>query len=285
MVIVEIIGGLGNQMFQYAFKMAYDNKNAVHSCININTFQNYKRQSYQLNVFNIDSDLATPSMVKKTLNARRVLKWRFPFDWHHETISNIVKEKNENIYEPELLNKTGDIYFSGYFQTDKYFRRIRSDVLNAFTLKVPLNLENQKILNKIQKTKNSVSIHVRRGDYVQLQHIYGITDTEYYERAIEYISKNVKEPHFFVFSNDIEWCRKNIKTNHSITFVDINTAETGYFDLELMRNCKHNIIANSSFSWWGAWLNENPDKIVIAPQQWFFDGRSTDILPDDWIKL
>lgn len=282
MVIVEIIGGLGNQMFQYAFKMAYDATHSEHALININTFDTYKVHKYQLNVFNIDDCVASPKQVIECRGERRKLCYKFPFGLHHQDVSNIVTEKIENVYEPELLNKRGDVYYVGYFQTEKYFQNIRPDVLRAFSLKVPLDTENNKMLENIRKT-NAVSLHVRRGDYVGLANIYGTTDLDYYKRAIEYIQSRVENPHFFVFSNDIAWCQDNLGIKS--TFVDINNGDTGYFDLELMRNCKHNIITNSTFSWWGAWLNENSNKIVVSPHQWFADGRPTDIIPDSWIKI
>lgn len=285
MVIVEIMGGLGNQMFQYAFKMAYDAAHSQSALINVNTFNTYKSQPYLLDYFNIDKCYATPQQVANCQKKYRKLRWKFPFRFYHKTFVTTVTETIENIYDPQLINKTGDVYYTGYFQTEKYFKHIRDDILHAFSLRIPLNTENKRMLKKIKSTKTSVSVHIRRGDYTKLQHIYGATDIKYYKKAMQYISENVSNPHFFIFSNDIKWCKKHFSSNKNITFVDINDGNTGYFDLELMRNCKHNIIANSTFSWWGAWLNENPDKIVIAPGKWFADNRPTDIIPENWIKI
>ncbi len=285
MVIVEIIGGLGNQMFQYAFKMAYDAIHGGCALIDIGGFQSYKLRDFQLFVFNIENCVATPGQVAFCRNDRRVLRYKFPLKFWHETQGDIIYEKIENVYAPELLNKTGNAYFCGCFQTDKYFRHIRADVLRAFTLNTPLDSKNVDMLNRIRGCETPVSVHIRRGDYLGLQHIFGSVDKEYYLRAMNFIAAHVSNPHFFVFSDDVAWCRENIGGNYDISFVDINDGATCFFDLELMRNCRHNIIANSSFSWWGAWLNENPDKIVIAPKNWFADGRPTDIIPENWLKM
>ena len=142
----------------------------------------------------------------------------------------------------------------------------------------------QKILDLIHET-NSVSLHVRRGDYVKLQHIHGLCDLDYYAHAIRFITEHLTNPHFFIFSDDIQWVTNNLKIGFSHTFVDINHGHDSAWDMWLMANCKHNIIANSSFSWWGAWLNQNPNKIVVAPAQWFADGQQTDIISDDWTKI
>lgn len=179
----------------------------------------------------------------------------------------------------------GNTYIFGYFQTEKYFKHLRKELLEDFTLKTPLNEENVKMLTKIKST-NSVSIHVRRTDYL-LQHkkiAYDLSDSDYFPKAIAYIGERVKNPHFFIFSDDIAWCKKNLNIKYEHTFVELNDESNGVFDLELMKNCKHNIIANSTFSWWGGWLNENPDKIVVAPALWFRKGDNQTV-PDDWVRI
>ena len=151
---------------------------------------------------------------------------------------------------------------------------------------MPFDEENQLILDKILET-NSVSLHIRRGDYVSLDYvnkIHGVCALDYYKRAIEYITKRVNPPHFFLFSDDIDWVVENLKMEHPFTVVDINKGK-GWLDMNLMKQCKHNIIANSSFSWWGAWLNENPQKIIIAPEKWTARKQKCDIVPLGWVKL
>lgn len=141
------------------------------------------------------------------------------------------------------------------------------------------------MLEKIQNT-NSVSLHIRRGDYLQCERFIECSLKHYYD-AIDYIEQQTAKKNLtiFCFSDDIQWVKENLKINYETYFVDINKDINSYFDIELMRNCKHNIIANSSFSWWGAWLNENPNKIVIAPTQWYKNEPLYDIIPTEWIKL
>ncbi len=148
------------------------------------------------------------------------------------------------------------------------------------------NEENQSMLDKI-KSLNAISLHVRRGDYVNLTHIHGLCDLNYYKRTIDYIASRVQNPHFFVFSDDIPWVRENLKIEYPFDVVDINDGKTAFCDIWLMKHCQHNIIANSSFSYWGAWLNENPDKFVVAPQIWFVENNDSfkDIVPKGWIRL
>lgn len=266
MKVVKIKGGLGNQMFQYAFGKALEaEKNKVF--FDLDWFKkNHKEttpRNFDLSHFNVN-----------------IAKAQF---WHKLFCRNI-KEKQANIYEPKLKEQKGNLIFSGYFQTEDYFKNIRSKLLTDFSLKESLNEKNQDILLQI-KQKNSVSLHVRRGDYVKLAHIYGVCDEKYYNQAVQYIQNQITEPHFFLFSDDVEWVRNNIVLNSPYTIVDINNGEQGFFDLELMKNCSHNIIANSSFSWWGAWLNQNPNKIVVSPEKWFADGRPSDIICKDWVKI
>ena len=136
---------------------------------------------------------------------------------------------------------------------------------------------------------NSVSLHIRRGDYVSNQktnQTHGTCDLDYYQRCITEIEKEVENPYFFVFSDEIEWVKENLKINHPAEYVDQNTGDKSYEDMRLMSQCKHNVIANSSFSWWGAWLNSYPDKIVFAPKRWFASDKhnTKDLIPEGWKK-
>lgn len=266
MKIVKIRGGLGNQMFQYAFGKALERQDK-NVCFDLGWFgkkhKDTAARNFDLNCFNV--------------------RLKPAYFWQ-KLFSRTVKETQANIYEPALLEQPGRVIFSGYFQSEDYFKKLRPELLLDFSLKAPLNDDNQKILAEIRRT-DSVSLHVRRGDYVNLAHIYGVCGEKYYNRAVEYIKKQVADPHFFLFSDDVTWVRENIKIDASCTVVDVNDGKTACCDMELMRNCRHNIIANSSFSWWSAWLNENKDKIVICPEQWFADGRQTDIICKDWIKI
>lgn len=149
----------------------------------------------------------------------------------------------------------------------------------------PLKPITIKIMDYIQSV-NSVSIHFRRGDYIG-NRIHETDKTEYYKEALNIIQSKVENPVYFVFSDDINWIRENFKTSFETHYIDFNDSESNYEDLKLMSSCKHNIIANSSFSWWGAWLNSNPDKIVISPKKWFNDDMLNyeDVIPQSWIQF
>ena len=267
--IVQLMGGMGNQMFQYAFGYALGAETNTKVLYDLSWFEentNDTVREYGLDYFRANVDSVD---VRDSKAAKR---------------RGIIREQHENIYQPNLMHKRAGKYFTGYFQTEKYFEKYRPQLLQAFSLKHQLNNANKKVLKQIQKS-NAVSVHIRRGDYVKFQDIFGLCDLSYYKRAFDYIAKHTKDPEFFVFSDDIDWVRKNLKTKYTVHIVDINRDENTCCDIELMRNCKHNIIANSTFSWWGAWLNDNPDKIVIAPKQWYANGTPTDIIPEKWIRM
>ncbi len=298
MLIIKFMGGLGNQMFQYAFGVALSHSTGKDVFFDPSWFEEIKsykgplgKRVYELEYFNIKPKFVSQEEAQKHINEIKVRNSYLPGFLRHmfkiqkyKVLSDKVFEKEDNLYEPELLEFKGDRYYEGYFQDEEYFIQHRDEILQAFTLKAPLDDANAKMLEKIKNT-NSVSLHMRRGDYLVLQETFGLCTLKYYKNAIEYMASKTENPHFFLFSDDIEWVRENLKINYPCTIVDINTPQTGFFDLELMKNCKHNIIANSSFSWWGAWLNKNPDRIIIAPKTWFLKGDRTNIVPKNWVKL
>lgn len=159
---------------------------------------------------------------------------------------NVWQEKKIT-YSSKFLKKKNSMYIRGYFQSPRYFDNIRNKLLEEFTPKKPLSKENLQVLDKIQKC-NSCSIHIRRGDYIDLQKIHGLLSIDYYRQATNFIKKKTKEPVFFVFSNDIDWCKSNLKIPAQTIYVNHNSREEVFFDIWLMKHCKNNIIANSSFS-------------------------------------
>ncbi len=183
------------------------------------------------------------------------------------------------------------MFIDGYFQCEKYFCNIRSILLKEFTLKSSLSSYSSSLKKNIESFENTVSLHVRRGDYVSnkvFSDVHGTCNLDYYKKAIEYISKEFEDIKFFVFSDDIAWTKENIDIENVI-YVDSEENRIPHEDMYLMSLCSHNIIANSSFSWWGAWLNQNNEKIVIAPKRWFSDDKmqnqSLDIVPSSWIRI
>lgn len=292
--IVKFNGGMGNQMFQYAFALALEDKFKSTVYMDMSWFEDVKThtnvvvRTYGLDVFNTKCQAAQEEDLKKVIypnfksKITKTIAKFFPDNFD----VNFIREKNPYIVNKNLITYPNYFYYEGYFQNEDYFKHLKPRLLEEFSLKVELDEKNKEILEKIKQT-NSVSIHIRRGDYVSLEtvkNVHGTCTKDYYEKAIDYISKNVENPHFFFFSDDIEWVKSQMKPDFPYTAVDFNK-EKGYFDLELMRNCKHNIIANSSFSWWGAWLNENPDKIVIAPKRWTLTKQTCKIIPSGWIKF
>lgn len=288
MIVVKLSGGLANQMFQYAFakRASINCKTRVKFDITIYDKPWMQAHEYfQLGIFqNIPLNFSNRHRIffykRKTLfKSSILLKWYKSF-----LVLNIVEE-NEFSYKPEKLSEcTRNSYIDGYWQSEKYFIEIRSILLNEFSFPV-LTKQNKTILEKILNT-NSVSVHVRRGDFLNnLAH--GSCSLEYYSYAIKKIRELVESPFFFFFSDDIHWVKQNMESNNNITFIDWNFGVESYNDMHLMSLCKHNIIANSSFSWWGAWLNQNPNKIVIAPKKWFNQRNwdTSNLLPPNWLCL
>lgn len=294
--IVKFNGGLGNQMFQYAFAYTIAKRFGLETLFDFRFFEDVKKtdiatnREFELHAFDIECKEATEEDFDKIVFSKRQSKFQ-KFLWQKlklqkfEPDGNDFLQKNSYLFDKTLFEKPY-YYYNGYFQNEKYFKEQRDNLINCFSLKIPLDEQNQKVLDKINET-NSVSIHIRRGDYVTLENankFHGTCSLEYYQKAIEYISKWVQSPHFFVFSDDIDWVIKNLKIEYPMNVIDFNQNKD-WFDLELMKNCKHNITANSSFSWWGAWLNQNPNKIVIAPKHWTAQPIKCDIIPKEWIKL
>lgn len=284
MRIVKLMGGLGNQMFQYAFGVALEHFHNDEVLFDASFFDMRNgdgiipHREYQLNLYNTDVKIATKGEIFRGMYKRSP-------DNPLKLLENKIIENNCGDYNAEIIRLPAGGYYEGYFQNEKYFSDYREYIIKALTLKACLDEKNQILLSHI-KESNSVSLHVRRGDYLKLQDIYEICDLGYYRRAVSYISSLVENPVFYVFSDDIYWVKENLKLDFPTIYVDINSAKD-YFDLELMKKCSHNIIANSSFSWWGAWLNENPDKIVIAPQKWLKNREmlQNSIIPKTWVKI
>lgn len=273
MIVVKVYGGLGNQLFQYAAAKALsleDNKELVIDTI---AFKTYKLHRFGLN--NFATQRKFYNFILKCIVKRHKFFGNF----------TVIREKQFN-YNPEFFTtKAKVIYLNGFFQSELYFKKYEKEIRADFEITAPLKEKTIALIDKM-KHENAVSIHIRRGDY--LQHAIHNTDkTEYYKLATQYIETNIPNPVYYLFSDDMTWVKENFKTNFETHYVDFNDAKTNYEDLKLMSSCKHNIIANSSFSWWSAWLNTNPNKIVIAPQKWFNDHSRnySDVLPESWIKL
>ena len=274
-IISHIIGGLGNQMFQYALGRCLTLKRGVRLKLDVSGFTGYKKRKYELSAFNIQEDYA---------NRLEILSFSIPSLWRPQP--RVIKREHAH-FEHEILALSGDVYLKGYWQSEKYFIEIEDVIRKEFTLKNPQSGKNLEV-SRLIASKESVSLHVRRGDYVsekKTRDIHGVCPLGYYKRSVEYMRQMIKYPFFYIFSDDFEWVHKNLKLSNDCLCVEFNS--NSHEDLRLMSQCKHHITANSSFSWWGAWLNPRKNKIVLSPDPWFKDPlhNPNDIIPSEWIKI
>ena len=294
MIIAFLVGGLGNQMFQYAAARRLAEKHSTSLRLDITGFETYKLQRYGLHCFHIWEYLASQTEIECCLGyarckiAKLVRRLGARIDIKRYANSNLRREKSFR-FDSAILDAPDNIYLDGYWQSERYFADIREILMREFTIKYPQDAKSREISQLIEATR-SVSLHIRRGDYVENPITYqshGTCSLDYYQKCVDLFSQRVKNPHFFVFSDDPQWAKENLKTSFPLTIISHNLSYRNYEDLRLMSQCKHNIIANSSFSWWGAWLNPNPDKLVCAPKKWFNDQSIDvkDLLPHEWIKI
>lgn len=284
MIIVRLSGGLGNQMFQYALYQAFlaqgiearlDKSKFNHIIETRKCFLDYE-------CFDLEYKLCTKKEARKYvigtgMTARVIARCLGDRKTH-------IYEKMDYVYDESILNLR-EGFLEGFWQSWKYSRNIHEKLRECFTFVNELTEENKNYEDMIEST-NSVAIHVRRGDYLKLQDIYGNICTEaYYKNAIKTIERFVGNPTYFFFSNDLEWTMETFgKADHHI-YVSGNGEDKGYIDMRLMSKCKHQIIANSSFSWWAAFLNDNPDKKVICPGKWINSRETPDVCCEDWVKV
>lgn len=288
MVIVKLIGGLGNQMFQYAFYLSLINR-GINAKLDISSFTEYNlHNGYELEkIFRIKNVRYASTKDLKKFNCkvsrlfyinkiclflkRRLSRYKYLFENSKSFDSNYFAMDN--------------CYLDGYWQSEKYFEDIKDTVRETYIFPQLRGEQNLSIFQKIIKT-NSIAIHIRRGDYINHPYFTEICSIDYYNKALIYIFKEVDKPNLFIFSDDIKWCRDNMRYDCPIYFIDWNIGSNSYIDMQLMSYCKHNIIANSTFSWWSAWLNNNDNKIVIAPSRITNNKIDfIDLVPSYWIKI
>ncbi len=281
MIIVQIIGGLGNQMFQYAYAVALK-EDGYDVLLDLSAFDNYKLHDYGLNKYGISMKSAT----KNNLN-------KIKFSFFNRLLSKLKIQNNtineeSLLFDKKLLLPKNNSYIEGYFQSEKYFLKYRDLLLNEFILNGEVSNYTQSIKDMIMSSKTlTVSLHIRRGDYLNNinKEIHGVCSMDYYHNCMQVIDEKFVQVQYFVFSDDISWVKENLKIENGV-FVESKENRLPHEDIYLMSCCQHNIIANSSFSWWGAWLNPNPNKIVLAPSRWFNDSskNTRDLIPLEWLK-
>lgn len=293
MIVVRLMGGLGNQLFQYAAGKALSVKRKVPLKMDTTFFKaelrkNVTRRDLELHLFNVKTEEATREELDLFIQHsvfKKILKRLMPGLFSKYYYAEEKKQTSVN----DFSNYPSDTYLDGYWQSEKYFKEIRQTILDEFTLKKAIPPACLPVIEQIKKS-TSVSIHIRRGDYISnpvTSPNYCIVPLEYYYKAIDTIKKQDTDITLFVFSDDIPWTKENLKLSDKCVYVDVNTGENNVFDMYLMSLCKHNIIANSSFSWWGAWLNQHSDKTVIAPKNWFAKKEliNNDLIPETWLQM
>lgn len=292
-IISCIIGGLGNQMFQYAAGLAVAKRLGYIHYLDITSFKrcntHYGFELYK--VFNCSSRLANKSEIDKLIGSSykyfRNTKIEPIFKWTMQK-KTFIREPHFH-YWPEINEINEEAYLLGYWQSDKYFYDIADQIKHEYTFKNNLTEQNKDIFDLISDCM-SVNVHVRRGDYIsnpKNDKVHGTCSVSYYKNAAQYLYEHIKNPVFFVFSDDPEWAKKNIFFPSKVYYLNHNQGSYSHYDLQLMSHCKHHIIANSSFSWWGAWLSQYAEKLVIAPKQWFANDKNQtqDLFPNSWIQM
>jgi len=291
MKIVKIIGGLGNQMFQYALYLSFCER-GYDAKIDITAFDNYDlHNGFELEqIFDIDPVKASKKEIELY---SRVYHTKIRILGKLKRLLPLKKTEYREkvfVYDKNIFQHNNKVYYLGYWIDERYFFNIRDRISKVFTFSSQISNINKKLIEKIYSS-NSVSIHFRRGDYFKNntnKKLYGnICPKEYYIKAIALMKKKLNNPLFVVFSDDIEWVKENFLFSFGPNniIVDWNKGKDSYIDMQLMSLCKNNIIANSTFSWWGAWLNNNDDKIVIAPDKWINLDYVDDVIPNSWIKI
>ncbi|WP_342617702.1 alpha-1,2-fucosyltransferase [Rhodoferax sp. GW822-FHT02A01] len=290
-VVARIEGGLGNQLFQYAAARSLADRLGCGLQLDIRAIHVNGDRPFQLGLYNIRANILDASRaaelpevrssrlgrIKSRLSQRFPTVFSFPAFWPRGFV-----------FDPRFARISKPSYLIGYWQTEKYFKWNRERLLSDIQL-VSSPRSGAEYIQQIRGT-TSVALHIRRGDYVSKTSaaaIHGICDIAYYARALEDLGKKISGIHVFVFSDDLEWSRQNLHFDFPVTFVDNSGPESTQIDLELMRHCKHHIVANSSFSWWGAWLAQAQGQLVYAPIKWFSDSDmdSSDVVPHNWIRL
>ena len=291
MKIVKYRGGLGNQMFIYAFSVAL--RETFRQEILVDTHY-YKSRNFH-NGLEIERIFGI-HLTEAKLSDKLKMSWYFPNYWidYHllgklPARKNTVRELPGQKVSLELLDDSSDKFYDGYWQSYQYFDSCRDVILKEFTFpKISMEDKlNFELNERLKNEENSVGIHIRRGDYLKNWKYRGLCGIDYYQKAIAYILEHIKSPKFFLFSDDIDWVKENISPllkGYAVTFVNWNHSINSYKDMQLMAMCKNLIIANSSFSWWAAYLNQN-NPIVVAPEKWINSFVDFRIQYKDWITF
>ena len=289
MIVMNLKGGLGNQLFQYALGRHLATIHNTTLALDASSFESDPLRNYRLDSFNVSADVLPPKanhFGKRIVN--KLFSERNPIHRFFNKELPIVRE-NGFEFQPNILQSPDNVFLDGYWQSEQYFNAIAEIIRQDLTLTESLSADLKDLEQKIRST-NSVAVHVRRGDYASnpvTTAYHGLYPMDWYIKAAQELEKTLSDIHYFVFSDDYEWVKDNLKLAGSCTFIKPSPDGKEAQDLYLMSCCKHNITANSSFSWWAAWLNANPNKKVIAPAVWFMGAASNtkDLIPSTWMRM
>lgn len=295
MIVVKLKGGLGNQLFQYAAGKSLAKKLNTDLYLDLTDFAiqsngEWTQREFELDVFSISAKIADHQLLMPYVAASK----RNRIDRVFNSLRKYnVYADNLQGFSNRFFEQKDNTLLNGYWQSEKYFSAIEKDLRVDFQLKNPLDEKNQSFLNELKtnSNENKVSIHVRRGDFItntNANAYHGSCDVVYYKNAIDVLKSKVDGLiKFICFSDDMDWVKGNLELGSNVAYVDWNSGKNSFKDMYLMSQCNHHIIANSSFSWWGAWLNPSQEKMVVAPKKWFANDSINyhDIILDQWIKL
>lgn len=285
-VVVGLSGGLGNQMFQYAAGRSLAVRLGVPLTLDLSWFAGKSERQYALKAFQIEATLSyqcewMPALGRKWIS-------RISRRWLSHILDVPVWREQHFHYSKEFKLLSKPVYLEGYWQSEHYFKEVSTYLTQEFRLRKPLPLASINLLDEI-KNCDAICVHVRRGDYLSnpaAAKVHGTCSADYYRAGVVELSQGLTKPHCYVFSDDPAWVRHNITLDYPMTVIDINSPQDAHLDLALMAACSHYLIANSSLSWWGAWMGSHKTKKVIAPANWFIkaDKDTRDLLPESWLK-
>jgi hypothetical protein len=284
-LVVGLSGGLGNQMFQYAAGRSLGVRLGVPIILDMSWFAGQAERRYALAPFGVEAEACLQfPLLPSSLQA---ITSRLSRRYFSRIMGVPVWRERCFNYTIDFDNISEPVYLDGYWQSERYFRDIRALLVKEFSLRQALPASCKKLLSEIRGC-DAICVHVRRGDYISnpiAAKVHGTCTVPYYTAGVEELCEGLKQPHCYVFSDDPEWVRSSLSFNCPMTVVDLNGSNDAHLDLVLMASCKHFLIANSSLSWWGAWLGVGAEKKVIAPTRWFLgsDKDTRDLCPESWL--
>jgi hypothetical protein len=297
-VVITLVGGLGNQLFQYAFGRAISIRNKQPLIFDLAWFDQVKDEKdeittvreYALAPFELPVKTQCIGLPKPKTNGvvARIIRRCIRVLPRCHAGHRIYSERGFG-FDADALVQNGAIWYDGYWQSYKYFAEIEATLIKDLSQRDKLSKRSQEMLSKIAGC-DAICLHIRRGDYVSNKNaanMHGLCDVDYYSRGLEFVLHGLENPHCFIFSDEPAWALSNLNLPISKTVVDINDINSAHEDLWLMSACSHFVIANSSLSWWGAWLSTAHNKVVVAPRKWFVDSgiNTSDLIPSEWVRL